>query len=191
MSSRRSSELGEVGDELCRVERAAAADREHQLRSASPGTGPRRVSMTCDGGSATHVLEHRHGRRPSASACLGIRVRPALPHALVGDEKHPLRAHTRPRASAIFFDAPGSKRMLGGVWKVNGFILSSPVCLTHGSGSSRARPRRCPAIPRQDARVFGIVDRHGDEVDAAGLEGRLERRRELIRCRDPRDPLAP
>ena len=112
-----------VGDELRSVERRTAANREHQFDAlgASHFRGcldHRRRRISDD------IFEHRQvdARPPERVFSRTSQARSRTPLSVTRRTRLAPKVLT---TSAIFDEEPGSNRMLGQVWKVNGFIENS------------------------------------------------------------------
>ena len=112
--------FGEIGHKLRGIERTAASDRGDQFDFL--------VTAKCDRPLddmrrriCLDVVEYRELAAISDKARLGIFREPGVAHTLVGDQQDTFAPYPA-TSSASFFDAPASNRMLGGAWKVKGFI---------------------------------------------------------------------
>src|SRR3712207_6527424 len=130
--------------------------------------------MTLDGGSATTSSNRTRSRAAALRASSAGRVRPASRTPLSVTSRI-LCAPNPAARSATFVEAPLSKRMLDGTWKVKGFI----ACLRSdrlGIGNAAAQ------LVDEHALVLAVVDGHRDHMHAALVESSLKGRDEIL-CR--------
>src|SRR3954451_62050 len=141
------------------------------------------ASTTCAGGSAT-TSSNTVSSAASARLASAAWVRPA-PRTPLSVTKRTRRAPNPETSPAIFWAAPGSKRTLGVVWKVNGVMAPlRKVRLTRRPAqASFCRLEFRSAVFQfldENACVLGVIDRHVDEMHPAEPKSLLQRRHEVL-----------
>src|SRR3712207_1125036 len=113
--------------------------------------------MTLDGGSATTSSNRTRSRAAALRASSAGRVRPASRTPLSVTSRI-LCAPNPAASSATFFEAPLSKRMFDGTWKVNGFMWGALQSGRFDVGNAAAQ------FVDQHTGVLGIVNGNSDHM---------------------------